>query len=194
MSADKNEWPLMEEVFRAALTRAGAALSDVACTNVSLRDFSLTYSPLHELPELFGRPSTPVAASFFRVTGDLSGYLVFLIPVDEADRLLDNMLAYENVTPGLASSALGEIGNIVGSTFLNYVADTFQFRILPSPPQVVRDMVGALMGTLASILAAEGIQKLLMIRTTWESEQHKLRSHLVWLPGTGQLERLGGLP
>lgn len=192
-SLSKAKWPQLEDVFQTALNEAGAALSAVVQADVSVKKSSLEYCTITELPMLFGNPSTPVAASFFGVDGDMSGYLLLLLSVEGADRLLTILLTDEEMDEKIAVSAFGEIGNIVGSTFLNTVADAFQAKILPTPPQIVRDMVGALLSTLASSLEAQNIQRVPLIRTTWEIDRHEVCSHLVWLPvmDIDQLETTG---
>jgi chemotaxis protein CheC len=45
------------------------------------------------------------------------------------------------------------MGNITGSFFLNAIADTLGITLYPSPPSVIIDMAGAIMGiALAEIL------------------------------------------
>jgi chemotaxis protein CheC len=45
----------------------------------------------------------------------------------------------------MEQSVLGEIGNIMGSFFLNVLSDTTGERFLPSPPVVMADMAGAIL-------------------------------------------------
>ena len=50
----------------------------------------------------------------------------------------------------MEESALGELGNIVGSGFLNALADATGLTLQPSPPTVMTDMAGALLDIIAS--------------------------------------------
>jgi chemotaxis protein CheC len=51
-------------------------------------------------------------------------------------------------------STLGEMGNIMGSFFLNFISDTTGNRFQPSPPAVMMDMAGAVLdAALADVLA-----------------------------------------
>ena len=54
----------------------------------------------------------------------------------------------------MSQSALGEMGNITGTFFLNAVADELGVFLNPSPPIVLLDMAGAILDiALAEILA-----------------------------------------
>jgi chemotaxis protein CheC len=50
----------------------------------------------------------------------------------------------------MEQSALGEMGNIIGSHFLNALADATGLALKPSPPAVMTDMAGALLDIVAA--------------------------------------------
>jgi chemotaxis protein CheC len=52
----------------------------------------------------------------------------------------------------VALSALGEIGNIVGTSYINALAGMTGMEIEPTPPATATDMLGAL---VASVLASQ---------------------------------------
>jgi chemotaxis protein CheC len=75
-----------------------------------------------------------------------------------AFELVDLLLGQPNGTTielsDMERSTLGEVGNIMGSFFLNYISDSTGQRFMPSPPAVMMDMAGAVLdATLANILA-----------------------------------------
>ena len=185
----QQEW---REILTKALNQAGIALSQLVLKNFSLQEFSMKQHPIDQLPSLLGDESAPVAAAFIRVEGDLRGYLLLIIPLDELDPLM-NILLHDMQGPELVHSALGELGNIVGSAFLNCLADYFHLQALPTPPQTVCDMVGALLGSLAGSLAAEGVELVPVIHTQWIGEQQEISSILLWLPEARQFESLGAI-
>ena len=70
------------------------------------------------------------------------------------DLLLDQPPGTTKELTDMENSTLGEVGNIMGSFFLNYLSDTTGHRLKPSPPAVMMDMAGAVLdATLANILA-----------------------------------------
>ncbi|HEY8417204.1 MAG TPA: chemotaxis protein CheX [Limnochordales bacterium] len=140
---------------------------------------------LAELPALCGPEDTPVAAAFFEVTGDLTGYLLLAIPEEPARQIVDELLG--TVGPAadeeLVNSTIGELGNVVGSAFLNALADRFGRRVAPSPPQVAWDMVGALLSTLAGALATRARSEWPVVHTHLKANDVDYPTYLIWIPG-----------
>ena len=56
----------------------------------------------------------------------------------------------------LEQSALGEVGNITGTFFLNAVANALNIIIHPSPPVVLIDMAGAILDIAMVDILQEG--------------------------------------
>jgi chemotaxis protein CheC len=61
------------------------------------------------------------------------------------DMLLGNEPGATRDLNEMEQSALGEMGNIIGSAFLNAIADALSLRLQPSPPEVILDMAGAIL-------------------------------------------------
>lgn len=181
-----------KKVIKEALLKAGEALSEIIERRFNPAEISVTYHDPLELPSLpVDNPETLVAAAFYQVEGDLSGYLLLVFSIDEAEAIAQAVLGPEAADEALVDSALGEIGNIVGSSFLNYLADYFSIYAAPTPPQVVRDMLGALMETLAAVAAAEGRTQVPVIRTTFAQEEGTVTAFLLWVTDVEDIRRLG---
>lgn len=186
----------MTAVMARALSNSAKALSQFL-GNRSLQptEFALSHHRLAELPVLWGREDTPVAAVVLDVSGDLDGFLLLIVSLDECQRFLSPLIG--DVTfdtdEQLAESALGELGNVVGSAFLNDLADQFSMNVKPSPPAVVRDMIGALLATLAAALAEEQRLELPVVRAQLAGNGRQTSAYLLWLPGRSDLERLEAL-
>lgn len=186
----------MTAVMERALSRSAEALSQFLGDRM-LRpaEVGLTNHRLAELPVLWGPEDTPVAAVVLDVSGDLEGFLVLTIPLDECEQFLQPLIGETafDVDEQLAESALGELGNVVGSAFLNDLADRFAMRVKPSPPAVVRDMIGALLATLAAALAMDKRSELPVVRANLAGNGQAGNAYLLWIPGRSDLERLEAL-
>lgn len=181
-----------KQVIKASLLKACEALSGIVERRFNPADISVTYHDPLELPSLWlEKPEATVAAAFYQVQGDLSGFLLLVFPTDEAEAIAQTILGPEAADGVLVDSALGEIGNIVGSSFLNHLADHYRIHAAPTPPQVVRDMIGALMHTLAAVAAAEGRTQVPVIRTTFAQEEGSISAILLWVTGVEDIRRLG---
>ena len=74
---------LSTEVMRAALTRSGEALSELAERRFNISELAMTHHDPEDLPTLLGDAATPVCASFYEIHGEIPGYLLLIMPVDE---------------------------------------------------------------------------------------------------------------
>lgn len=174
-------------VMTAALEHAARALSAflgdrvLKSTNSSIKTYALA-----ELPTLYGPEEMPVACAAFEVDGGDRGLLLLLLPLDQAGDVLDTLLG-DFGSPDdeeLADSVFGELGNVVGSSFLNYVADSMQIRMTMSPPVVSRDMVGALLATVAGASAAWAGSEVPVVHTELtDGSRAELSVYLLWVPG-----------
>lgn len=142
----------------------------------------MTYHEPGELPTLLGDAATPVCASFYEIRGELPGFLLLLMPVEQVKPFLEPLLGEACDDPAMADSAIGEIGNIVGSSFLNYIADSYRIFAAPTPPQVFRDMIGALLGSLAAVLVSTEASKVPILRTAFEQDEGFSSALLLWIP------------
>jgi chemotaxis protein CheC len=102
--------------------------------------------PLADAVDACGSPEETVAAIVIGVDGDLTARVLLLIRLEHAGRLC----ALLGVAAGteIGDSALREIGNIVGTSYLNALAAVTGLRLTPGLPQLSRDMLGAIVATL----------------------------------------------
>lgn len=171
-----------ETVLRRGLEAAAQAFSDFVQQSVNVQDTVLKHDEPVRIPNLLGEQGQQVAAVFLAVAGDLDGYLLLLIPEDAREPLITGIIGEGEVEPELAQSAIGEMGNVVGTTFLNFLADSAEVRISPSPPQVVYETVAAVLGTVAAGLEATGFREVQVVCTEMVGINDVFSVYLIWLP------------
>src|SRR5436305_13348896 len=93
--------------------------------------------PLADAIEAYGSPDNPVAAVVTPVAGDIEGVVLLLIPNGNAATLCTLL----GVSPGteVGDSALREIGNILGASYLNALAAITGLELSPCPPRLRTD-------------------------------------------------------
>jgi chemotaxis protein CheC len=96
-----------------------------------------------------GPAEQPVTAVALPVLGDLEGVVLMLFREGDAGVLCEILGVEAGSEMGL--SALSEIGNIVGASYLGALGQTIGAVLEPGPPQAAADMLGAV---VSSILAA----------------------------------------
>jgi chemotaxis protein CheC len=86
--------------------------------------------------------------------GDLDGAAIMLFP-DEDVRTLCGLLGIEPDSE-MAASALGEVVNILGASYLGALGSLTGLHFDLGPPQSVYDMLGAIMGSILAVSAGAG--------------------------------------
>jgi chemotaxis protein CheC len=122
--------------------------------------------PILTVPKFVGGPDDDAVGIYLRIEGDLVGQMIMIIPNQKAmelvDLLMDVPLGTTQHLGRLERSALGELGNLCGSFFLNSVANAIGADFRPSPPAVVVDMVGAILDIVIATISGVSDQVLLM--------------------------------
>jgi chemotaxis protein CheC len=133
-----------------------------------------------------------ITAIVLGIIGELQGTVLLLVTPEDANALC----AILGLEPGseFIPSALSEIGNIVGTSYINALAQMTGMEMEPTPPATATDMLGAL---VASVLAgqADTSDVALMLDSQLEVEDEDCSLAFMLVPtqsGVGELlSRLG---
>src|SRR4030043_552669 len=152
--ADKD----MAVIFGEGVNNAIAGLSQRAGRDIKVVDMNIMKVPVKDIPDLFGGHEAIIIAIYLEIFGKANGHMIVAYKPEVAyglvDLLLDQPAGTTKELTDMETSTLGEVGNIMGSFFLNYLSDITGQRLKPSPPAVMMDMAGAVLdATLANILA-----------------------------------------
>ena len=108
---------------------------------------------LAEAVEAVGPADAEVTGVVLGVTGSLDAVVLLVFSVESAHTLCELL----GVDPHdeMAVSALGEIGNIVGCSYIGAFASMTGLDLEPTPPDTATDMLGAI---VASVLAGAALE------------------------------------
>jgi chemotaxis protein CheC len=110
--------------------------------------------------DTIGPPEEEVTGVVLGVVGQMEGIVLLLMRVADASVLCSLLGVDANSEMG--QSAIGEIGNIVGTSYINALAQMTGLEIEPSPPQSATDMLGAIVASvLAGVAGAEDVALIL---------------------------------
>jgi chemotaxis protein CheC len=171
---------------------AGTALSSMLGHAIDISVPNALVVSLAEAVEATGPAETEVTGIVLGVVGELTATVLLLVPPADA-RTMCRMLGLEP-DDEYALSALGEIGNIVGTSYINALAAMTGLKMEPTPPATATDMLGAI---VESVLAnhAEGDDLALLLDSQLEVEGQDCSVSFVLVPNHGGvdmlLERLG---
>jgi len=166
---------------------ASTALSTMLARAVDISVPNAKALPFAEAVEAAGPPEEDITGIVLGITGDMNGTVLLLVPPADADAMC-RMLGVEP-DDEFALSALGEIGNIVGTSYINALAAMTGMAIEPTPPATATDMLGAIVETvLAGHAHAGDIALVLDSDLTVEGEDCSISFLLV--PDQGGVDEL----
>jgi len=173
---------------------ASTALSSMLGRPVDISVPVVQALPFAEAVEAVGPVEQDVAAVLLGIQGDITGAVLLVVAVEDAATLCGLLGVELGSEWGL--SALGEIGNIVGASYLGALGAMTGLAMEPTPPAPVIDMLGAIVSTALTALPAESESDFaLVLDTDLKVEGDDCGISFLLLPTAGgvrhMLDRLG---
>jgi len=149
---------VLKEIGNIGAGNAATALAKLLNRKVDMDVPRVKIMGFREVSETLGNPELPVVGIMLKVTGDLTGNILFVLK-QQAAVLLVNMLMGKptdeegddegHVFDELEISALKEIGNILAGSYLSSLSALTNLNIAPSVPGLAIDMAGAMLSVPA---------------------------------------------
>ncbi|HWM09141.1 MAG TPA: chemotaxis protein CheC [Solirubrobacteraceae bacterium] len=139
---------------------ASTALSGMLGRPVDISVPKAEALPFAEAVDAIGDAEAEITGIVLGITGEMNGTVLLLVPPADADKLC-RMLGVEP-DDEFALSALGEIGNIVGTSYINALASMTGMEIEPTPPGTATDFLGAIVESVLAGAAMNGDVALLL--------------------------------
>jgi chemotaxis protein CheC len=173
---------------------ASTALSSMLGRPVDISVPVVQALPFAEAVEAVGPVEQDVAAVLLGIHGDLTGAVLLVVGLEDAGTLC-GMLGVE-LDSEWGLSALGEIGNIVGASYLGALGTMTGLAMEPTPPSPVIDMLGAVVSTALTAHPTDGESDFaLVLDTDLQVEGDDCGISFLLLPTAGgvhdMLARLG---
>jgi chemotaxis protein CheC len=166
---------------------ASTALSSMLGRSVDISVPKAFVLPMAEAVTSIGDPESEVTGIVLGVVGDMPACVLLLFTPKDAE-LMCGLLDVEAHSE-IGTSALMEIGNIVGTSYINALAEMTGMSLEPTPPGAATDMLGAIVETvLAQSAAAGDVALLLDSELVVEHEDCSVSFLLV--PDQGGIEQL----
>lgn len=159
-------YTFIQNITQAGVTRAAEGFSGMVGEVITTTVPSVQAISLAEILDKLGGPESEAVGIYIRVDHGLPGHMMLMMPYPKALQLVDLLMGDpEGTTQALGSlerSALGEIGNLTCSFFLNAASDMTGIGAHPSPPAVLVDMVGAILDVIIAVSENLGNKGLLL--------------------------------
>lgn len=183
----------LREICNIGMGNTATALSQMIGKQIDLSIPEVQVSRLSDFPDLLGHSEKTVAAIHTRVWGDIQGNIMFVFPWQSVRELISMVAGSEPEEEFQLSemqlSALREIGNILGSSYLGALERLLEKSLLPSVPSVALDMAGAIMETFL-VQLGEDADSAIIIRTTFSGDGESIKGHFFLIPDPASLKMM----
>ncbi|MCH8815350.1 MAG: chemotaxis protein CheC [Chloroflexi bacterium] len=181
------------ELVAKGTSNAMKGLSQMIGQEIEVKSFGMRSIPVAEISQLVGGPEVMSAGIYLTISGAADGHLMLVLDPQIAYAFVDLLMGQPpNTTQALTemeSSALGEMGNIIGSFFLNTLADETGLVLQPSPPTVMIDYAGALMDIVAVDILIEN-DEAFVAETAFHVAGRDIEGMFFVMPSDGLLNAL----
>jgi chemotaxis protein CheC len=175
----------VEVMVSAALLNAARGLSELLERPVTTGTVQARVVDFGNLSEGIGHPESEMVGVYLQMQGDLGGQAMLIMTLSSAlhlaDLLMEQALGTATSLGDLESSALAEAGHLMVAYFLNAMAVLTGKPLLPSPPGVMVNMLGAIVSVLATCVGEES-DELMIIETVLQDAAGLVKVHFWVLP------------
>ena len=144
----------LREIANIGSGTAATALSSMLGRAVDLTVPKALALELADAVDAVGTPDDDVTAVVLGVAGDLAATVVLLFDPASAATVC-SLLGVDLADSEMALSALGEVGNILGSSYIGAMSQMANLALEPMPPAALADMLGAIVATALATTAAD---------------------------------------
>jgi chemotaxis protein CheC len=150
----------LRELANVGSGTASTALSGLLGRSVDISVPSVNVLPMADAVGAIGDPEAETTGVVLGVVGDMSASVLLLFTPNDAKQ----MCSFLGVEAGseIGDSALMEIGNIMGASYLNALGTMTGLSLEPTPPAAATDMLGAIVETVLAERAGAGDIALLL--------------------------------
>ncbi|NJP36330.1 chemotaxis protein CheC [Alkalicoccus luteus] len=184
------ELDFLKEAGNIGAGHAATALSKLTGRRMDMSVPSASLIPFEDI--LLDEEEEAASAVVFKLSGALTGWMIFMLPAAHADRLALQMTGGTHpASVSLMQSAFAEAGNIVCGAYVSAVSDLTGKALSLSPPQQAADMKSALIAEALSAVAPEADAALMIDAClTGDSLSSGMQGSLLIVPEPGSLQQL----
>jgi chemotaxis protein CheC len=166
---------VLREIGNIGAGNAATALSKMIAKRIDMDVPKVNILEFKDVAELVGGPEAVVVGIYFKVSGDISGSIMFLLDKNSAKFLISLLMSVEESSDELSEmeiSALQEVGNILAGSYLSSLSSLTGLSLIVSVPSLALDMAGAILSVPVILFGQVG-DKVMLIETDFiEGSQH----------------------
>ena len=180
---------VFKEIGNIGAGNAASALAGLLSRRISMSVPDASVVPFNSMINVLDGPETLVAGMLVDFSGDLSGYILLLLRMQDAMAMVSQALeqpirdteAIDFSLNDMERDTLVEIANILVGSFLSAISTMSGLRVMPSVPQIAVDMLGALI-SIATIEYGRIGDTVLFLKTQFNDPSEEIAGHFFLIP------------
>lgn len=183
---------VLREIGNIGAGNAATALAKMISKKVDMDVPKVNILEFKAVPQLLGGEERIVAGIYFKLEGDLSGSIMFILDYESAKRLINLLFGQEVVGESIdemGRSALQEVGNILAGSYCSSLSTLTGLKLSISVPSLAIDMAGAILSVPVILFGQVG-DKVMLIETDFCEGGDKVNGNFFLIPDEGSFEIL----
>jgi len=180
---------VFKEIGNIGAGHAASALATLLDRRISMSVPEASVLPFSDIVNVLDGPETIVTGLLVDVSGDLNGYILLLLAMDDAMAMVSQALsepARDTTDPDfelteLEKDTLLEIANILVGSFLSAITSFSGLSATPTVPQMSIDMLGAIL-SIALIEYGKIGDSVLFLKTQFNDLAGDINGHFFLIP------------
>jgi len=180
---------VFKEIGNIGAGHAASALAEILNRRISMSVPEASVLPFNDIVEVMHGPETLVAGVLIDVSGELNGYILLLLDMDDALAMVTQALQEplrDTNAPNfelteMEKDTLLEIANILVGSFLSAISSFSGLGSTPAVPQLAIDMLGAIM-SIAMIEYGKIGESALFLKTQFNDLAGDINGHFFLIP------------
>jgi len=180
---------VFKEIGNIGAGHAASALAGLLDRRISMSVPEASVLPFSDIVDVMDGPETIVTGVLIDVSGDLNGYILLLLAMDDAMAMVSQALhepERDTTDPDfelteLEKDTLLEIANILVGSFLSAITSFSGLGATPTVPQLSIDMLGAIL-SIALIEYGKIGDSVLFLKTQFNDLAGDINGHFFLIP------------
>ncbi|MBO1003784.1 chemotaxis protein CheC [Pseudogracilibacillus auburnensis] len=189
---------VLREIGNIGAGNATTSMSQLINKQVMMKVPSVKVVTINEMMDIIGGPEKLIVAIFFRIKGEITGTVYFVLTLKEAEYLVRQMTMNNELsilengeTDELAVSVLQEVANILTGSYLSALADFTQLNMKPTIPYLSIDMAAATLVTgLIELSQVTDYAIIIDTKITGNEEGEGAKGHFLLIPDPASIPEL----
>ena len=188
---------VFKEIGNIGAGHAASALAGLLDRRISMSVPEASVLPFDDIVDVLDGPETLVTGVLIDISGDLNGYILLVLCMDDAMAMVSQALQEpprDTKEPDFAltemeKDTLLEIGNILVGSFLSAISSFSGLGATPAVPQLAVDMLGAIL-SIAMIEYGMIGDSVLFLKTQFNDLAGDINGHFFLIPDYNSYEIL----